>query len=118
MTKTRFVLLLLLLALPLAAAYARQGTTTTTASTTMLRGHAVHDRDVAQLSIGHSTRTDVEQLLGPPDERATDGALVYRADAVRRTASVNGDDEQVVGTRSTTFRFDGDVLSKICRARS
>jgi hypothetical protein len=117
MTKTRLVLLLVL-ALPLAAAYARQSSTAAAESTTTLRGHAVRDRDVAQLSIGHSTRADVERLLGAPDARDADGALVYRADAVRRTVSASGADEQVIGTRSTTFRFDGEVLSRICRARS
>jgi hypothetical protein len=93
MTKPRLVLLLILVGLPLAAAYARQGSNTTAVSTTTLRGHAVHDRDVARLSIGHSTRAEVEQLLGPPDTRDADGALVYRADAVRRgvwqTAATN-----------------------------
>ena len=63
------------------------------------------------------------RLLGAPDERGPDGSLVYRADAVRRTdVGVAGlqltAHEEVVSTRSTTFRFAGDVLERICRERS
>lgn len=113
MRKTRFGLLLIALGLPLAVANGRQPSTTT-----LLRGHPVHGYDIAQLSIGHSTRDDVVHVLGDPDESGDDGSLVYRADAVRRTGTGIGASEEVVGTRSTTFRFDGDKLARICRERS
>lgn len=106
-------LLAVALALPLAAAGGRDERTTT-----VLRGHPVHARDLAKLPIGHSTRDDVQRVLGAPDERGADGSLVYRADAVRRTGTGTGASEAVVGTRSTTFRFDGDTLARICRERS
>ena len=48
----------------------------------------------------------------------TDGSLVYRAEAVRRTGTGIGARDEVVGTRRTTFRFDGDRLARICRERS
>ena len=92
-------------------------------TTTMLTGHAVRGSEVEQLAIGRSTRDDVVRVLGAPDERAADGSLVYRADAVRRTDVGIGNlqvtaREEVVSTRSTTFRFAGDVLQRICRERS
>ena len=102
------------LALPFAAAGARDAPTTT-----VLGGHPVHARDIAKLSIGHSTRADVERVLGAPDDRGADGSLVYRASAVRRTGTGIGAREDVVGTRSTIFRFEGgDRLTRICRERS
>lgn len=116
-TKTRIRILLgMALLLPLATACEQR-------TTTVLTGHAVHGRDVAKLAIGRSTRGEVEQLLGTPDERGPDGSLVYRAAAVRQTGhSIGGialpSSDQVVSTRSTTFRFDGEVLTRICRERS
>ena len=117
MTQRSLLRMLALLGLLLPAAGCEQRTTT------VLTGHAVHGRDVVQLAIGRSTRDDVERLLGAPDERAEDGALVYRANAVRRTEpSVAGfalaTSEEVVSRRSTTFRFEGEVLARICRERS
>ena len=88
------------------------------ATTTVLRGHPVHTHDLAKLPIGRSTRDDVQRVLGAPDEHGADGSLVYRADAVRRTGRGTSAREDVVGTRSTTFRFDGDTLARICRERS
>lgn len=88
------------------------------ATTTVLRGHPVHARDLAKLPIGRSTRDDVQRVLGAPDEQGADGSLVYRANAVRRTGNGIDAREEVVGTRSTTFRFDGDTLARICRERS
>lgn len=106
-------LLALVLTLPFTVAGAQDATTTT-----VLRGHPVHARDLDKLSIGHSTRADVERVLGAPDEHGSDGSLVYRAAAVRRTGTGAGASEQVVGTRSTIFRFEGDTLTRICRERS
>lgn len=106
-------LLAFALALPLAAAGGRNEPTTT-----VLRGHPVHARDLDKLPIGHSTRDDVQRVLGAPDDHGADGSLVYRAEAVRRTGTGIGASESVVGTRSTIFRFDGDKLARICRERS
>lgn len=83
---------------------------------TVLRGHAVHARDLAKLSLGRSSHADVESVLGAPDEHGADGSLIYRAEAVRRGGA--GAREDVVGMRTTTFRFDGDRLVRICRERS
>jgi len=90
---------------------------------TILTGHPIRGHDVAKLAIGRSTSDDVERLFGEPDERGGDGSLTYRATAVRRTGhSVVGwamaDAAEVVGQRSATFRFEGGVLSRICRERS
>jgi hypothetical protein len=109
-------LVILALVLPLLASCQRQ-------SETVLTGHPVYTRDIAQLAIGQSTRDDVERLFGEPDERGDDGSLTYRATAVRRTGrSVVGwslaDAAEVVGQQSATFRFAGGVLSRICRTRS
>lgn len=102
------------LALPFTVAGARDAPTTT-----VLRGHPVHAHDLAKLSIGHSTRADVERVLGAPDDHGADGSLVYRAAAVRRTGTGIDATEDVVGTRSTIFRFEGgDKLTRICRERS
>ena len=92
-------------------------------SETVLTGHAVHARDLARLTIGASTPDDVQRVLGEPDERGPDGALTYRATAVRRSGRALGAfpvgvETQVVGQRSATFRFAGGVLTRICRARS
>ena len=106
-------LLAFALAVPLVAIGERYQPTTT-----VLRGHPVDGRDLEKLSIGRSTPADVEGVLGAPDERDTDGSLVYRAEAVRRTGTGIGARDEVVGTRRTTFRFDGDRLARICRERS
>jgi hypothetical protein len=107
----------------LAAVAVLYGTGCEQRTTTVLTGHAVRGSDVNQLAIGRATRDDVVRVLGAPDERAADGSMVYRADAVRRTDVGLGGlqitaREEVVSQRSTTFRFAGDVLQRICRERS
>lgn len=87
-------------------------------TTTTLRGHPVQARDLAKLSLGHSTRQDVERVLGAADAYGADGSLVYRATAVRRIGHGNGTVEHVVGTRSTIFCFIGDTLARVCGERS
>lgn len=92
-------------------------------SRTMLSGHPVRGYEVEKLAIGKSTPQDVERVLGPPDERAPDGSLVYRATAVRRSGrSIAGFtwnvSEEVVGEREATFRFTSGVLRQICRESS
>ncbi len=89
-------------------------------SRTTLTGHPVRPHEVANLTIGKSTPQDVERLLGPPDERAPDGSLVYRATALRRSGrSIAGftwnASEEVLSEREATFRFASGVLRQICR---
>jgi len=89
---------------------------------TVLTGHPVHTRQVAKLSVGKSSQNQVEEAVGVPDEIGPDGSMVYRATAVRRTVRGGGttsaDAAEVVGQRTTTFRFENGVLTKICRTRS
>jgi len=92
-------------------------------SQTTLTGHPVRARDVAKLTIGGSTAADVERVFGPPDERAEDGALVYRASAVRRSGRsfagfLVGGTEEVLSQRTAKFRFADGVLTQVCRERS
>jgi len=91
-------------------------------SRTTLTGHPVRGRDLARLTIGRSTAGDVERVLGAPDERAPDGALVYRAAAVRsRALRIAGvawrTGEDVTSRRVARFRFADGVLAQICRER-
>jgi hypothetical protein len=90
---------------------------------TVLTGHTIRAHDVAKLALGQSTASDVERLFGAPDERGADGSLTYRATAVRRHArSVAGwivrGASQTIGWRTATFRFEGGVLTRVCRERS
>src|SRR5436309_4389273 len=64
-------------------------------------------RVLEQMSFGQSTPADVERVFGAADERPPDGSLVYRTEDRRRRE-----------TESVTFRFEGGVLSRICRTRS
>ncbi len=59
-----------------------------------------------RLSLGATTPTDVERLLGAPDERGADGAMTYHAEVT----SARGARSETV-----TFRFERGVLSKTCR---
>jgi hypothetical protein len=68
---------------------------------------------VRQVSVGRTTAADVERQLGTADERPPDGSLIYRFDRRRG----NGDGT-VTDTETVTLRFEGGVLSKVCRARS
>jgi hypothetical protein len=65
------------------------------------------------MSLGRTTPDEVEQAFGSPDERLADGALVYR-NTIMRGPEGAGQSER----DTTTFRFEGGVLAKICRARS
>jgi hypothetical protein len=68
-------------------------------------------RDVhSKVELGATTPAAIEQLFGAPDQRAADGALVYENQRVRP----NGKTER----ETTTFRFQGGVLSKVCQSRS
>jgi hypothetical protein len=92
-------------------------------SRTVLTGHTVRARDLAKVTIGRSTVADVERVFGPPDERAPDGSLVYRATAVRRSARrlggvPLGSSEEVVSRRTAKFRFADGILTQVCRERS
>jgi hypothetical protein len=66
----------------------------------------VSARVLDQMHIGRTTPADVERLLGGPDERTPDGALIYRVARPRHE------------TETFTFRFAGGLLSRICRTRS
>lgn len=64
---------------------------------------------IAQVSIGRTTPAEIEHLFGVADDRALDGALVYRFDRGER---------HQFEMETVTFRFEHGVLSKVCRARS
>jgi len=66
----------------------------------------IRGRVLEQMSFGQSTPADVERVFGAADERPPDGSLVYRTEDRRRRE-----------TESVTFRFEGGVLSRICRSR-
>lgn len=89
---------------------------------TVLTGHPVRKSHVTKLAIGKSSQNEVEQVVGVPDEIGPDGSMVYRATAVRRTLNAGGtasaNAAEVVGQRTTTFRFENGVLTKICRTRT
>jgi hypothetical protein len=89
---------------------------------TEVRGHPTPARRLRELTIGRATPADVESVFGPPDERAPDGALTYRSATVRRqlhrVAGWTLSASEQVEERTTTFRFTGGMLSKICRSRS
>ena len=72
--------------------------------------HAITTTDLDGLSFGHTTPADIEHLLGEPDARESDGALVYRNATVRGPRGA-GDPETM------TFRFESGVLAKVCRTR-
>jgi hypothetical protein len=84
------------------------------------RGEAAPDRRpssavdaIRQVRLGQTTPSDVEQRFGVPDERAPDGALVYRFDSTReRGGRMRAEAETI------TFRFAGGKLAKVCRTRS
>ena len=71
--------------------------------------HGITPADLDRLRFGQTTPADVQNALGAPDERAADGALVYRE---RRVGSPGSRRETV------TFRFQDGVLRKVCRTRS
>jgi len=75
-----------------------------------VRAATIRPADLRHLVFGRTTGDDVERLFGVPDERATDGALTYRA------ALASGHGQRKAET--LTFRFTNGVLSRICRARS
>jgi hypothetical protein len=64
----------------------------------------------SRVTLGTTTPADVERLFGAPDQRADDGSLVYGTERTRPSGKVEHE--------TTTFRFDGGVLSKICQSRS
>jgi len=63
----------------------------------------------SHLELGTTTPADVEHLLGVPDQRAEDGALVYESERKLQSGKVDH--------QTTTFRFEGGVLSKVCQSR-
>jgi hypothetical protein len=75
-----------------------------------VRAGMIRPADLRQLVFGRTSGDDVEHLFGVPDERATDGALTYRA------ALASGHGQRKAET--LTFRFTNGVLSRICRTRS
>jgi hypothetical protein len=88
---------------------------------------AIRSSDLRDLTLGTTSVAQIEQRFGEPDERAIDGALIYRWATVRRPDqslgfrtidATLGDGEQVVREESVKFQFAGGVLSKICRERS
>ena len=66
---------------------------------------------VDRVTIGRTTADDIMQQFGVADERAPDGALLYRMPVSSRERG-KGDRSETV-----TFRFERGVLSRICRAR-
>ena len=62
---------------------------------------------LAHVPLGTATPADVERLFGAPDERQSDGALVYRADVTKPHGSARSE--------TITFRFERGVLSRVCR---
>jgi len=84
------------------------------------RGEAAPDRRpssaadaVRQVRLGQTTAREVEQRFGAPDERAADGALVYRFESARERGGRMQAEEETV-----TFRFAAGKLAKVCRTRS
>ncbi|HSV07586.1 MAG TPA: hypothetical protein VLI07_13775 [Candidatus Binatus sp.] len=75
-----------------------------------VRAGTMRPADLRQLVFGRTTGDDVEHLFGVPDERATDGALTYRAALASRQGRSRAE--------TFTFRFTNGVLSRICRSRS
>jgi hypothetical protein len=67
---------------------------------------------IRQVHLGQTTAGDLEQQFGTPDERAADGALVYRFATTRTRGDRTRTEEE-----SVTFRFADGRLAKICRAR-
>jgi len=66
-----------------------------------------------RVTLEHTTPSEVEHLFGPPDERPSDGSLVYHGVHVGEAAAVGAGVFE-----SVTFRFTNGVLSRICRSRS
>jgi len=64
----------------------------------------------SKVKLGETTPAAVEQLFGTPDQRAADGALVYESQRKRPSGKLEKE--------TTTFRFEGGVLSKVCQSRS
>lgn len=64
----------------------------------------------SHVKLGTTTPADVERLFGVPDQREADGALVYESERRRPSGAVERE--------TTTFRFQGGVLSKVCQSRS
>ena len=83
------------------------------------RGEAVSDRRpssvadaIRRVHLGQTTPGDVQQLFGGADERAPDGALIYRFNVTRKRG------EQVrAEVETVTFRFTNGTLAKVCRTR-
>jgi hypothetical protein len=64
----------------------------------------------SHVKLGTTTEADVEKLFGAPDQKAEDGGLVY--EEMRTRPSGKKEKE------TTTFRFQGGVLHKVCQSRS
>lgn len=64
----------------------------------------------SHVTLGTTTPGDVERLFGAPDQRAEDGALVYESERTRKSGKTERE--------TTTFRFEGGVLNKVCQSRS
>jgi hypothetical protein len=84
------------------------------------RGEAAPDRRpssaadaIRQVRLGQSTASDLEQRFGVPDERAPDGALVYRFESPREHGG-----RMQAEAETVTFRFAGGKLAQVCRRRS
>jgi len=68
---------------------------------------------VRQVRLGQTTPSDLEKRFGVPDERAPDGALVYRFESARARGG-----RMQAGAETVTFRFAAGKLAKVCRTRS
>ena len=64
----------------------------------------------SKVKLGETTPAAVEELFGAPDQRGADGALVYESTRTRQSGKVERE--------TATFRFDGDILTKVCQSRS
>jgi hypothetical protein len=69
----------------------------------------IRPTDLRLPTIGRATAADVERLLGAPETREADGALVYTSARSRRHGSP--------ARETVTFRFRDGVLARICRSR-
>src|SRR4029453_6785795 len=63
-------------------------------------------RDLDKVTLGKTSRADVEQLFGLPQERLANDDLLYR------WTVHSGEEGQV------TFKFERGVLSKLCKHRA
>ena len=76
------------------------------------RTRSIRAADLRQLALGHATPADVERVLGAPDAREPDAALVYASQRPARPGTATDEIETV------TFRFRDGLLARICRSRS